>query len=67
MGGNENEGMEEKNIRKMLDSCVLSTKYMELNSAIPRNENIKQNCFFPSESILNCYQITYYYHEQTVK
>lgn len=33
-------------IKKGLDSSVLSSNYMKLKSAIPRNKNIKQNCSF---------------------
>lgn len=58
VGGNENENVEEKAIKKGLNSCVLSTNYMKLNSAIPRNRNIKQNCSFSLWIKLNCYQIT---------
>lgn len=65
VSGNENENVEEKTIKKGLNSCVLSTNYVKLNLAIPKSK-IKQNCFFPSESTLNCYQMTYYYPDQTV-
>lgn len=64
VGENENENVEEGTIKKWLNSCVLCTNYMILNSAIARNKDIKQLFLFP-ESTLNCFQITYCYHDQT--
>lgn len=38
--------MVKTNDKKGLDSSVLSSNYMKLKSAIPRNKTIKQNCSF---------------------
>lgn len=45
VGGNENENMQEETIKKWLNSCVLSTNYMILNSAIARNKRHKTELF----------------------
>lgn len=47
VGENENENVEEETIKKWLNSCVLCTNYMILNSAIARNKDIKQLFLFP--------------------